>query len=97
MFCEAFEFVEQLGRFSNAEAAMVPYDVLAFSVDLLACSKQREGAGDFDGPRRKRRGARGGCEDESIYLVADLTREDLEETGRHRCSGAWLKEDWSPD
>lgn len=50
MLAHALKLVEQLGHFLQVETIMVPDDILALSVDLLAGSKDRERSCDFESP-----------------------------------------------
>lgn len=62
---------------------MLPYYVLAFSVYLFACSKDRERACDVSSPWVKPHIALRVCENIGIYLIADFSWEDGQERERH--------------
>jgi hypothetical protein len=80
---QALKLLIQLGWLSNMERIVMPNNILAFSVDLLAGSQNGEGARDINGPRRERDRPRWRGEDEGIYLVANLSWKYFEEAESH--------------
>jgi hypothetical protein len=80
---QALKLLIQLGWLSNMERIVMPNNILAFSVDLLAGSQNGEGARDVNGPRRERDRPRWRGEDEGIYLVANLSWKYFEEAESH--------------
>ena len=49
---QAFKLLGELGLFSKVESVVVPDEIFAFSMILLACSEEGERACDVDGPWR---------------------------------------------
>jgi hypothetical protein len=80
---QALKLLIQLGWLSNMQRIVMPDDILAFSVDLLAGSQNGEGPRNTNGPRREGDGPRWRGEDEGIYLVANLSWKYFEEAESH--------------